>query len=397
MEALERRNKELEAALNHAQQANARLMEELTKMRRDSGVMPRSSAPLDFSTSNNSVTLLPELFGSQDVRRTSADSPISLVDDLLQSTQSNATVNPASLSPTLSPAPQPDEVSIIHHEDVHAIKAEPVDVSSDLTQRPAAMLCDLQCHQSEEVSESRLASPATMWALYLHLQLLMVTSSAIFSACQRPLMQIAMSLKAGFSLPPAQPIMKAIIWLVTRPSSRSTRSTSTSSSTTRSTRPLSPQTRRRRSALRTLPWAATTPLTLRLKSLQKILTCSPTLARPLMDATMEALRLVSEDFEHRAGGLAAAWPVSRGDSHATLTWLDGTPFPPREVLLTLLWTLRVEERKMIRRGILSSDPRPETNPITPTGSVTLAKTKAIAKPKDVSSAEEREERLRRSC
>lgn len=116
-----------------------------------------------------------------------------------------------------------------------------------------------------------------------------------------------------------------------------------------------------------------------------------------MDATMEALRLVSEDFEHRAGGLAAAWPVSRGDSHATLTWLDGTPFPPREVLLTLLWTLRVEERKMIRRGILSSDPRPETNPITPTGSVTLAKTKAIAKPKDVSSAEEREERLRRSC
>ncbi|KAL2758597.1 hypothetical protein ACRALDRAFT_2100576 [Sodiomyces alcalophilus JCM 7366] len=116
VEALEKKNKELEAALNHAQQANARLMEELAKMRRDSGVMPRSTAPLDFSTSTNSMTLLPELFGSQDGRRPSADSGISLVEDLLTSNQSNATVNPASLSPTLSPAPQADDVSIIHED-----------------------------------------------------------------------------------------------------------------------------------------------------------------------------------------------------------------------------------------------------------------------------------------
>ncbi|ROT37522.1 hypothetical protein SODALDRAFT_351788 [Sodiomyces alkalinus F11] len=132
VEALEKKNKELEAALNHAQQANARLMEELAKMQRDSGVMPRSSAPLDFSASNNSMTLLPELFGSPDGRRPSADSAISLVDDLLKITQSNATVNPASLSPALSPAPQADEIEI--HEDADAIKTEPIDVSSDLTQ-----------------------------------------------------------------------------------------------------------------------------------------------------------------------------------------------------------------------------------------------------------------------
>ncbi|KAM0275023.1 hypothetical protein ACHAQH_007629 [Verticillium albo-atrum] len=133
VEALEIKNKELETALNHAQQANARLMEELTKFRRGSGAVARSSSPFDSFHASNSVTLSPELFGSQDARRASApDSESSLVDGLMSASQPAATVNPASLSPALTPVPETDEVSE-QQEDVMAATS-PAVLSSDVTQ-----------------------------------------------------------------------------------------------------------------------------------------------------------------------------------------------------------------------------------------------------------------------
>ncbi|RBQ74771.1 hypothetical protein VDGD_04931 [Verticillium dahliae] len=360
VEALEMKNKELETALNHAQQANARLMEELTKFRRGSGAVARSSSPFDSFHNSNSVTLSPELFGSQDGRRPSvADSESTLVDGLMAASKSAATVNPASLSPALTPVPETDETSAQQEAAVAA--PSPVALSSDVTQRPAVMLFDLPC-RSEEMPQSWVASQTSLhptWTLYLQLQMLMITSSAVISACQRPLMQIAMSLRAGFSLPPTQSIMTTILWLVTRPRShpRST-STWTSSSTMRPAQP--PLTRQqRRTAQRTRTTAAV-PLTLRLKSLQKILTCSPNLARPLMDATMEALRLVSEGCDNRVGGTDVGAPVTRDSSREPHTWFNGDALPSKEVLLTLLWTLRIEERKMIQQGILPNL-HPETN------------------------------------
>ncbi|RXG44792.1 hypothetical protein VDGE_04931 [Verticillium dahliae] len=142
VEALEMKNKELETALNHAQQANARLMEELTKFRRGSGAVARSSSPFDSFHNSNSVTLSPELFGSQDGRRPSvADSESTLVDGLMAASKSAATVNPASLSPALTPVPETDETSAQQEAAVAA--PSPVALSSDVTQRPAVMLFDL--------------------------------------------------------------------------------------------------------------------------------------------------------------------------------------------------------------------------------------------------------------
>ena len=75
---------------------------------------------------------------------------------------------------------------------------------------------------------------------------------------------------------------------------------------------------------------------------------------------MEALRLVSEGSESRVGGLEAeAAAVTRDAQRDTQTWLNGNPLPSREVLMTLLWALRVEERKLIQKGRL---PRPPSSP-----------------------------------
>ncbi|KAK1839240.1 transcriptional activator hac1 [Colletotrichum chrysophilum] len=350
VEALERRNKELEAALSNVTKANQLLVEELNKFRRDSGMLTRSSSPLDPLRSNT-VTLSPELFGSHDGHRPSVDETKNLVDDLMTTSHGNPTVNPASLSPELSPIAEDDEADAEDNEVVETnVK------SSDLTQRPAAMLCDLQCQQSEDLPQSWLASQTPLHptlVFFLQLQMLSITSSVILSVCRRPLTQIAMSLKAGFSLPPTPSIMNTIIWLVTVPPSSRTHSTSVNSSTTRST--AVSQTRTRLSAQpsqRTRTTAATLP-TLRLKSLQRILTCSPTLARPLMDATMEALRLVSEGCDERVEGLSTEPSAGRDSGQTPRTWLNGAPLPSREVLMTLLWALRVEERNLVRKGQLA--------------------------------------------
>ncbi|KAJ3939759.1 transcription factor that binds to CRE motif [Colletotrichum fioriniae] len=102
VEALERRNKELESALQNVTKANQLLVDELNKFRRDSGMLTRSTSPND-PLHKNSVTLSQELFSSHDGHRASLDETKSLVDDLMTTSQPNATVNPASLSPELSP------------------------------------------------------------------------------------------------------------------------------------------------------------------------------------------------------------------------------------------------------------------------------------------------------
>ncbi|KAJ0332603.1 hypothetical protein COL922a_011217 [Colletotrichum nupharicola] len=128
VEALERRNKELEAALTNVTKANQLLVEELNKFRRDSGMLTRSSSPLDPLRSNT-VTLSPELFGSHDGHRPSVDEMKNLVDDLITS-HSNPTVNPASLSPELSPIAEDDEADAEDNE----VAETNVKFSSDLTQ-----------------------------------------------------------------------------------------------------------------------------------------------------------------------------------------------------------------------------------------------------------------------
>jgi len=65
--------------------------------------------------------------------------------------------------------------------------------------------------------------------------------------------------------------------------------------------------------------------------------------------------LVSEGCDDRVEGLATEHPAQRDSFHQPQTWLAGAPLPSKEVLLTLLWALRVEERKMILGGLLPNN------------------------------------------
>ncbi|KAK3342109.1 hypothetical protein B0T25DRAFT_511663 [Lasiosphaeria hispida] len=369
VEGLERRNKELENLLRQVTTTNQVLMEELRKVGRTPGVMARAPAS-SFDALRPSPTFSHELFSSHDGNSMPANQTGSL-EQLLTTIPTNTTVNPASLSPTLAPVPE-DEHEDEDERDEQQTDATTLsdvtttsktDVSPDATQHPAEMLwLDLQCRSAEappsawlEASQKQL-HPAL--ALLLPLQILLISTTTMVSLCQRPLTQIAMSLKAGFSLPPTQAILRTIIWLVTTPSHSRRTSTSTSLSLTtmslpetssiRSTNPTTARSQTRRSS------------TLRLKSLRKILTCSPNLARPLRDATMEALRLASTeeyavDRVSEDGASAKATfdgKAQRGQPRGgRADWLVGAKLPSKEVLLTLAWVLKVHERKQEPRQV----------------------------------------------
>lgn len=299
----------------------------------------------------------------------------SLMDGILM-TQSSNTVNPASLSPTLCPVPEEEEEDWLAHNESSTPAAAPAaeapatfeETSPDATQLPAAKLCsDLQCRSAEVPPRwQRTTSAQALWLfqiLSLPLQL------SIISACRQPLLQVAMSMRAGFSLPPTPAILNTIIWLVTtrrHPSTReaatTTTSTSPSSSPTTSTSPASAN-----SSSSTVPTTAPAPAsrspTLRLRTLLRILSCSPLLARPLRDATLEVLRLVVSRQNPDVG------MVDGADRSATVTE-DGLPSPPPrqqqeegteymrhvpefyrgrlpsvEALFTLAWICEVELKK----------------------------------------------------
>ena len=67
---------------------------------------------------------------------------------------------------------------------------------------------------------------------------------------------------------------------------------------------------------------------------------------------MVALRLVSEGRDNRVETSRRGFSETRGDIDRELTQcLSGIALPSREVLLTLLWSIRVEERRQHRRQV----------------------------------------------
>ncbi|KAG5980064.1 hypothetical protein E4U55_004426 [Claviceps digitariae] len=355
VEALEIRNQELETLLADAQKANIILVEELNRVRRDSGVTTPASSPLN-QLYDTPLALSQELFSSHDGHTTSNDPAVQLVDQLIKST-ANPTVNPASLSPELTPVPDdPKPESQVNNESEPS--KETSSISPDLAQHPAAMLFDLQCHKSGMSPKSSLdsqtvISPPLAWTLQF--RLMVFSASAILSACQRPLTQIAMSLKAGFSLLPTPQLLTTIIWLVTlAPASRTSRPSSSSTWTTSSAtkRTMSRPTLWQRATM-PLRTTASSPrsTTLRFKSLMNILACSPNLARPLLDATMEALRLVSEGCDDRVEDLGSESSVTRDQVSELTRCFKGIVLPSREALMALLWALKVEDGKIQQRNV----------------------------------------------
>lgn len=133
VEALEKRNKELESLLLNAQKANLMLVEELNRFRRTSGVVTRSSSPLD-SLHDNPVTLSQELFSSQDGHKANSESSNTIMDDILIT---NATVNPASLSPELGPVVDSSEDDFEQSSMDAQTGEQTLAPSPDLAQRPA--------------------------------------------------------------------------------------------------------------------------------------------------------------------------------------------------------------------------------------------------------------------
>lgn len=362
------------------------------------------------------LSISQHLFGSQDGNGASIPGASSLQHILASSQNGSNTVNPASLSPpTLSPIPEATEeqgqapttatttatatpaaapaaaptatatappppppaatapaVPAPPAADANATAKE--SASPDATQHPAAMLCeDLQCPSAEAPPSAWLTAsqqphhPAV--PLLLRLQFLLAAASVMVSACRRPLTQIAMSLKAGFSLRPTRSILNTIIWLVTTPH-RSSNSTSTSSSPTATSTPRPATSSRRSSPSTAAPSPTRRSSNLRIRILRKILTCSPILARPLMDATMEVLRLVCSEgcsvvrvpgHDESAAPPAAAGEPQRRRPHG---WPEGVALPSKEVLLTLLWALRVEERRLQVRDrtcTVSQEPGTQTS------------------------------------
>ncbi|OXV05885.1 hypothetical protein Egran_06346 [Elaphomyces granulatus] len=172
--------------------------------------------------------------------------------------------------------------------------------SSDLTQHPAAVLCDLQC-QSKDSKDLVRCSPsltpkAMSHTLQMTLQLLYLTTiSAAYSTVIHPLALIILSLKMGsrlaFSKEEIYQHFHLIHWLISTPS--------LSSSTTST----------RRSVFR-------------MKLLSRLLACTPALARPLRDATGKALQLaVREGSLPQTGSTVANETGSQNwESLVTLVW-----------------------------------------------------------------------------
>ncbi|KAI3327092.1 hypothetical protein HD806DRAFT_382751 [Xylariaceae sp. AK1471] len=336
VEALEQRNAALEAALLNQQKQNIVLLEELSNLRRGAGAASRSSSPFD-AFQPSPLTLSQPLF--QESANGTAPAHPGMMDDFILMPEQDGTVDPASISPELNPIADSDmkTASTTTTAETETSTATTVtSTSSDVTQHPAC--------PSVEAPPSWVASQ--QMSPFLQLQTLLMVSSVLISACYRPLTLITGALKANLALQPTPSILSTIIWLVTLPPNFRN-STSISSSATMSAvqHPARPRDTTR-SPKNPIPLSASS--TLRIKSLQKLLTSSPILARPLMDATMEFLRLVSEGRDDRVEELATGSPGIKGDqSRGPLMWPNGTSLPSRELLLTLLWAIRVEERKLL--------------------------------------------------
>lgn len=179
--------------------------------------------------------------------------------------------------------------------------------ASDVTQHPAAVLCDLPCPSlaSKEL-EVRFPSLTSRVPLQMTLQLLFLTmTSAACSAVIHPLSHILHSLKTGsplmFSTEEIYQHFPLILWLISTPS-------------------LS-------------PLKASSRPVFRMKLLTRLLACSPALARPLRDATGRALqRAVSESFSLQG------WSTDAPEGRPT--WVS---------LLTMMWAIDSLDRSRQRQ------------------------------------------------
>ncbi|KAF9892575.1 hypothetical protein FE257_000977 [Aspergillus nanangensis] len=283
---MEQQNQFLLQRLSQMEAENNRLNQQVAQLaaevRGSRGTTPKASSPI-----SDSPTLTPTLFKQEH-------------DELPLERIPFPTPSVTDYSPTLKPSSLAE--------------------SSDLTQHPAAMLCDLQCQSMDSkemvvLSRSSTSAPVANITLQMTLQLLFLTmTSTAYSTVIHPLTRILQSLKTGsplnFSTEEIYQHFHLILWLISTPSLSPSKTSS---------RP-----------------------TLRMRLLARLLACNPALARPLRDATGRALQLAVSEMISQEGRLAP------GVSEGRWTW---------EFLLTLRWTIdRLEDsgrRKRILSGLRS--------------------------------------------
>lgn len=261
---MEQQNQFLIQRLSQMESENNRLSQQVAKLsaevRGSRSVTPKASSP-----AIESPTLTPTLFKQEG-------------DELPMERIPFPTPSVTDYSPTFTPSTLAE--------------------ASDVTQHPAAVLCDLQCPSlaSKDLEAPFPSSTSPNLKLHMMLQLLFLTmTSAACSTVIHPLSQILLSLKTGspltFSTAEIYQHFPLILWLISTPSLSSSKV---------SNRPV-----------------------FRMRLLTRLLACSPALARPLRDATGRALQLaVSETFSRQT------W--SAGASEARPSW---------ESLLTMAWAI----------------------------------------------------------
>lgn len=188
---------------------------------------------------------------------------------------------------------------------------------SDMTQHPAAMLCDLQCqserarHTATPPTTPHAAAIPSSSANLVYLTLI----SAVYSQLMHPLRMIFISLRTGSPLPPSMTttpmVLPLIRWLISTPANLLPPPSPTGPTTPK------PTTTTISSASATCTPEATrsrVPI-LRLRLLRRLLLSSPSLARPLRAATDRGLRLQTGSMTGKKGtrGLSVRRLVRNGD------------------------------------------------------------------------------------
>jgi transcriptional activator HAC1 len=230
---------------------------------------------------------------------------------------------------------------------------DPTATTLDLTQHPAEVLCDQQCQsrvtrlqwgQTMELSDEQSRHMAFLTLITTLTQLLFLTmSSTVFSLLHRPLHQIFFSLRMGNPLPVASTtteaysIFRLILWLISTPLNHQSATTTLSSNNTRENQ----------------------RATFRIRLLERLLACSPALARPLKDATASALQLVSDSTAKSRNGCAEADSLACGREMAslmTMLWaIESIEDPQRKCSSDILSKRRGDPAGDIRRLCLALD------------------------------------------
>ncbi|KAL8995279.1 MAG: hypothetical protein Q9169_004952 [Polycauliona sp. 2 TL-2023] len=256
------------------QQQNAVLKAELTKLRdaiKSRGPSLAESPDLD-------------LFQNQAPIKEEFDDPVYLR-------------TPVSLpSESFSPSPPSSMVSRSPSPSSFDLNFDLLTASPDMTQHPAAVLCDLQCQsgtapvatmtrptaRNEALHHS--CNPANRNTPLINPSYYLILFTTVYSQLLIPLLQISLSLRTGSPLPTHATThaatLRLIRWLILTPANLMTPLSIPRSTTTAS----SPATKA--SSMTTTP---SRPI-FRTRLLRRLLLCSPALARPLLGATVRAMR-----------------------------------------------------------------------------------------------------------